>query len=68
MTNSVAPISLKIFKGVGAAIGKKYANIRRRPMYLAKNGEVAEYNLDKIQFIRNCSLPAHVMTIAIQKR
>jgi N utilization substance protein A len=52
---------------MGLAIGKKGASIKKASDVLGKKVEVVEYNPDKIQFIRNCFLPVHVVTITFEE-
>ncbi|MCP1662376.1 MAG: NusA-like transcription termination signal-binding factor [Methanocalculus sp. MSAO_Arc1] len=51
---------------MGLAIGKKGASIRKASEALDRRVEVVEYSDDLIQFIRNCFLPAQVMSIEIE--
>jgi N utilization substance protein A len=52
---------------MGLAIGKKGASIKKASDALGKKVEVVEYNPDKIQFIRNCFLPVHVLAITFEE-
>jgi N utilization substance protein A len=52
---------------MGLAIGKKGASIKKASDVLGKKVEVVEYNHDKIQFIRNCFLPVHVVTVTFEE-
>jgi N utilization substance protein A len=52
---------------MGLAIGKKGASIKKASDVLGKKVEVVEYNPDKIQFIRNCFLPVHVVTVTFEE-
>ncbi|HKM41951.1 MAG TPA: NusA-like transcription termination signal-binding factor [Methanocorpusculum sp.] len=52
---------------MGLAIGKKGASIKKASDAFGKKVEVVEYNPDKVQFIRNCFLPVHVMTVTFEE-
>jgi len=48
---------------MGLAIGKKGASIKKASEVMGKKIEVVEYNSNPEQFLRNCFLPAKVMSI-----
>jgi len=51
---------------MGLAIGKKGASIKKAMEALDRRVEVVEYSDDLIQFIRNCFLPAQVLSIEFE--
>lgn len=51
---------------MGLAIGKKGASIKKASEALDRRVEVVEYSDDLVQFIRNCFLPAEVLSIEFE--
>ncbi|HIJ06803.1 MAG: NusA family KH domain protein [Methanomicrobiales archaeon 53_19] len=51
---------------MGLAIGRKGASIKKASEALDKRVEVVEYSDDLVQFIRNCFLPAEVLSIEFE--
>ncbi|NYT05768.1 MAG: NusA-like transcription termination signal-binding factor [Methanomicrobiales archaeon] len=48
---------------MGRAIGKQGSSIKKASDVLGKRIEVVEYSADPIQFLKNCFLPAQVLSI-----
>lgn len=51
---------------MGRAIGKKGASIKKASEEMGKRIEVVEYSTNQEQFLKNCFLPAHVMSIEFE--
>jgi transcription termination/antitermination protein NusA len=51
---------------MGLAIGKKGASIKKASEVMGKKIEVVEYNNNPEQFIKNCFLPAQVITLTFE--
>jgi N utilization substance protein A len=52
---------------MGRAIGKKGTSIKRASDEMGKRIEVVEYTSDPEQFLRNCFLPAQVISVEINE-
>ena len=52
---------------MGLAIGKKGASIKKASDVMGKRIEVVEYSDDPEQFIKNCFLPAQVVSVEFEE-
>jgi len=52
---------------MGLAIGKKGATIKKASDTFGKRIEVVEYSADPEQFLKNCFLPAQVLSISFEE-
>lgn len=52
---------------MGLAIGKKGATIKKASDTFGKRIEVVEYSADPEQFLKNCFLPAQVISISFEE-
>lgn len=52
---------------MGLAIGKKGASIKKASDVMGKRIEVVEYSEDPEQFIKNCFLPAQVVSVEFEE-
>ncbi|KQC04630.1 MAG: transcription elongation factor NusA [Methanoculleus sp. SDB] len=53
---------------MGRAIGKQGSSIKKASDILGKRIEVVEYSNDLEQFLKNCFLPAQVLSIEFEER
>jgi N utilization substance protein A len=52
---------------MGRAIGKQGASIKNASDVMAKRIEVVEFSSDPVQFIKNCFLPARVVSVDVRE-